>query len=70
MSKCYIKISRPVVELPENYGKVHGFVVNKKFNLSNLSGYTICGNVEVDGLSCTENEKETLKGIMESGFYI
>jgi len=70
VSKCYIKISRPVVELPENYGKVHGFVVNKKFNLSNLSGYTICGNVEVDGLSCTENEKETLKGIMESGFYI
>lgn len=70
VSKCYIKISRPVVELPENYGKVHGFVVNKKFNLSNLSGYTICGNVEVDGLSCTENEKETLKEIMESGFYI
>lgn len=70
VSKCYIKISRPVIELPENYGKVHGFVVNKKFNLSNLSGYTICGNVEVDGLSCTENEKETLKGIMESGFYI
>lgn len=70
VSKCYIKISRPVVELPENYGKVHGFVVNKKFNLSNLRGYTICGNVEVDGLSCTENEKETLKGIIESGFYI
>ena len=70
VSKCYIKISRPIIELPENYGKVHGFVVNKKFNLSNLSGYTICGNVEVDGLSCTENEKETLKGIMESGFYI
>ena len=70
VSKCYIKISRPVVELPANYGKVHGFVVNKKLNLSDLSGYTICGNVEVDGLSCTENEKETLKGIMESGFYI
>ena len=70
VSKCYIKISRPVVELPENYGKVHGFVVNKKLNLSNLDGYTICSNVELDGLSCTENEKETLKGIMESGFYI
>ena len=70
VSKCYIKISRPVVELPENYGKVHGFVINKKLNLSNLDGYTICSNVELDGLSCTENEKETLKGIMESGFYI
>ena len=70
VSKCYIKISRPVVELPENYGKINGFIVNKKFNLSNLRGYTICGNVEVDGLSCTENEKETLKRIMESGFYI
>ena len=68
--KCYIKISRPVIELPENYGRVNGFVVNKKLNLSNLNGYTICCNVDVDGLYCTENEKEMLKGIMESGFYI
>ena len=68
--KCYIKISRPVIELPENYGRVNGFVVNKKLNLSNLNGYTICHNAEVDGLYCTENEKEMLKGIMESGFYI
>ena len=68
--KCYVKISRPVIELPENYGRVNGFVVNKKLNLSNLNGYTICSNVDVDGLYCTENEKEMLKGIMESGFYI
>ena len=68
--KCYVKISRPVIELPENYGRVNGFVVNKKLNLSNLNGYTICNNVDVNGLYCTENEKEMLKGIMESGFYI
>lgn len=70
VSKCYIKISRPIIELPENYGRVNGFVVNKKLNISNLNGYTICCNVDVDGLYCTENEKEMLKGIMESGFYI
>lgn len=70
VSKCYIKISRPVIELPENYGRVNGFVANKKLNLSNLNGYTICNNVDVNGLYCTENEKEMLKGIMESGFYI
>lgn len=70
VSKCYIKISRPVIELPENYGRVNGFVVNKKLKLSNLNGYTICCNVDVEGLYCTENEKEMLKGIMESGFYI
>ena len=70
VSKCYIKISRPIIELPENYGRVNGFVVNKKLNLSNLNGYTICCNVDVDGLYCTENEKEMLKEIMESGFYI
>ena len=68
--KCYIKISRPVIELPENYGRVNGFVVNKKLNLSNLNGYTICNNVDVNGLYCTENEKEMLKRIMDSGFYI
>lgn len=70
VSKCYIKISRPIIELPENYGRVNGFVVNKKLKLSNLNGYTVCSNVDVNGLYCTENEKEMLKGIMESGFYI
>lgn len=70
VSKCYIKISRPIIELPENYGRVNGFVVNKKLNLSNLNGYTVCCNVDVNELYCTENEKEMLKGIMESGFYI
>ena len=65
-----VKISRPVIELPENYGRVNGFVVNKKVSLSNLNGYTVCSNVDVNGLYCTENEKEMLKGIMESGFYI
>lgn len=67
---CYFLIKRPQPSVPENYGHTIGYLTNTKKRIGSCTGYTICGNVEVDGLSCTENEKETLKGIMESGFYI
>lgn len=67
---CYFLIKRSQPVVPENYGHTIGYLTNTKKRIGSCTGYTICGNVEVDGLSCTENEKETLKGIMESGFYI
>lgn len=67
---CYFLIKRPQPSVPENYGHTTGYLTNAKKRIGNCTGYTICRNVDVDGLYCTENEKETLKGIMESGFYI
>lgn len=67
---CYFLIKRSQPAVPKNYGHTIGYLTNTKKQIGSCTGYTICGNVEVDGLSCTENEKETLKGIMESGFYI
>ena len=67
---CYFLINRPQPVVPENYGHTIGYLTNTKKRISSCTGYTICRNVDVDGLYCTENEKEMLKGIMESGFYI
>ena len=67
---CYFLIKRPQPVVPENYGHTIGYLTNTKKRIGSCTGYTICHNVDVDGLYCTENEKEMLKGIMESGFYI
>ena len=67
---CYFLIKRPQPAVPENYGHTIGYLTNTKKRIGSCTGYTICNNVDVNGLYCTENEKEMLKGIMESGFYI
>ena len=67
---CYFLIKRPQPAVPENYGHTIGYLTNTKKRIGSCTGYTICHNVDVDELYCTENEKEMLKGIMESGFYI
>lgn len=67
---CYFLIKRPQPVVPENYGHTTGYLTNTKKQIGNCTGYTICYNVDVNELYCTENEKEMLKGIMESGFYI
>ena len=67
---CYFLIKRPQPVVPENYGHTTGYLTNAKKQIRSCTGYTICNNVDVNGLYCTENEKEMLKGIMESGFYI
>ena len=67
---CYFLIKRPQPSVPENYGHTIGYLTNTKKQIRSCTGYTVCSNVDVNGLYCTENEKEMLKGIMESGFYI
>ena len=67
---CYFLIKRPQPVVPENYGHTTGYLTNAKKQIRSCTGYTICRNVDVDGLYCTENEKEMLKRIMDSGFYI
>ena len=67
---CYFLIKRSQPVVPTNYGHTIGYLTNTKKQIGSCTGYTICSNVDVDGLYCTENEKEMLKGIMESGFYI
>ena len=38
--------------------------------LGNCKGFTKCANVDVDGLSCTEEERAELKRLLEGGVYL
>lgn len=66
----FVYLERPVQSIPNNYGSSFGWTCNKYLTLNALSGYT-----EVDAsihlsTTATDEEKEMLKEILTSGFYI
>ena len=65
--KAVLKITRPKLEIPDNYGHTVGYVVNKYDSLSNYSGFTVCLNPHVTGLTCTSDEKDEIARLLERG---
>ena len=66
----FIYIERPVQSIPNSYDSSFGWTCNKYLKLEDLTGYT-----EVDesihlSTTATDEEKEMLKEILTSGFYI
>ena len=64
--KAVLKITRPVVEIPDNYGHTVGFVVNEYGMLSDFHGFTVCVNPHIH-IPATSDEKEEIKRLLESG---
>lgn len=64
--KAVLKITRPVLEIPDNYGHSVGFVVNRYAQLSEFSGFTVCVNPHIH-ISATSDEKEEIKRLLEEG---
>lgn len=65
--KAVLKITRPKLEIPDNYGHTVGYVVNKYDTLGNYSGFTVCLNPHVTGLTCTSDEKDEIARLLERG---
>ncbi len=66
----YIIYRRPLCTNPENFAHAVGYLSNKTATISSLSGFTVCRNVDVGGISqATDKEKAQIKQILESGFY-
>ena len=68
--KAFIIIDYPVYYVPTNYAHDYGYPCNLSMKLGNCKGFTKCANVDVDGLSCTEEERAELKRLLESGVYL
>lgn len=66
---CYLRISFPVIELPDNFSHTCGYICNQNHKISECSGFTRCENVDTSGLTCTQTEKDMIKDILERGFY-
>ena len=66
----HLKITRTLSAEDSNFAHVYGRPLCKYKKLSSVTGYTKCDNVNTNGLSCSENEKQMIKRLLETGIYI
>ena len=69
-NSCYLKISYTQPDETSNYAHTIGYPCNMSGTVDDFSGYTVCSDVDVSGLSCTQNQKDIIKRTLETGFYI
>lgn len=68
---AYVVISRPNAVIPPNYGHARGYSCDMTSELVNLSGYTVCANVDTTGISgATDAERTQIKNLLEGGVYL
>lgn len=63
----YLIISRPVKSFSGAYPHEKGLPCNVRHKLSDVHGYTECGNIHLDGFGCTAREKEMLAELLQNG---
>lgn len=68
--KPFLMIERPDTEIPENYASLKGYTSNISMKLSETTGFTKISDIKLDGLSCTDAEKEELLNMMQNGIYL
>ena len=69
--QCYIKITRPRVSIPSNYGHTTGYACNKTMKLGDLipGNYYVANNPDLSDSLGNEEEKTMLKAALENGFF-
>ena len=63
----YLIITRPIAYDAANYSNYYGYPANKTVTLSNVSGFTRCKSVHVEGLPATEEEKTMIETALKDG---
>lgn len=67
----YVTLETPEVQIPARYNHTHGRPCNLTKTLSGLTGFTICDDVDVSGISgATREELEMIKDALETGVYL
>ena len=70
VKKPYLIIERTQAKMPTNGEVIEGLPQNKKVALGNIHGYVKVKKAHYDGLPCTKNEIDIIKGYLENGVYI
>lgn len=66
----YLLIERPVASFSKNYPKEQGLPLNVTKKLSSVTGFTTCDNVNLDGFSCTDEEKIMIVNALKEGIIL
>lgn len=66
----YLMFTRPIESRPANLGALHGFSAGVGGILSQFSGYVVCSDVKLDGVTATDSELNEIESILKSGVYV
>lgn len=67
--KCYFIIDRPILNVPENYGRAVGFACEETGKLVDFKGFTVVSNPEIN-FRCTDTERKYIVNMLESGVFV
>lgn len=67
--KCYFIIDRPILNVPDNYGRTVGYACEITGKLSDFKGFTVVSNPEIS-FKCTETEKTMLSQLLTAGVFV
>lgn len=71
--QCYLKISWAKTDEVVNnsrFGHSVGYLCNTVGKIKDFKGLTVCANPHVNGIDCTESEKEEIKRLLEDGIIV
>ena len=66
----FVIVEFPDTNIPTGLKDVNGFTTNVYTKIKNMKGITVCQNVKVDGVVATDEEKNEIKQLLESGVNI
>lgn len=68
--RAYLMVHRPVPTTSSALKSEHGLVSNKYQRVGAYSGFTVCQNVILDGISATQSELEEIESLLKEGVII
>lgn len=66
----YVILSVPAQALPKDYGKLHGYTSFITTTLRKCKGFTTVNDIKLDGVPCTDEERDALASILKEGVYL
>lgn len=67
---CYVVIDRPQYQPLKTFNHTRGRMCCLSKTIGSLKGYTVCdGNVDISGISATDEEKDEIVNILSTGFF-
>ena len=67
---CYVVIDRPQYQPLKAFNHTRGRMCCLSKTIGSLKGYTVCdSNIDISGISATDEEKEEIVNILSSGFF-
>ena len=67
---CYVVIDRPQYQPLKAFNHTRGRMCCLSKTIGSLKGYTVCdGNIDISGISATDEEKDEIINILSTGFF-